>query len=115
MKYAGSLENLHPLTIVDVHEQVGGEEREDDLDTLTVPPHPNSLVGRKKRLNVPQAQMLYDRFFALGNCKDGVPTALKHGISRKFIEISFATELGMNNAGTHPQPRILPIPTNPMR
>jgi len=60
MQHSRRLENLRPLSGVDVYKQVAWEERQDELLPLPVLPDPDGFIGRKKRFNISQVKVFHD-------------------------------------------------------
>jgi len=78
-QHPGRLEDPCALSQIDAYKQVGREERNRELDSLTIFPTPNGLVGWKKCFDVTDAELLESRLFVLGSGIDGVPMPLTRG------------------------------------
>ena len=60
---------------VDADKQVGREKWQNEFDALPVLPVSDCLVGGKKRLDLPQTEVLEGRLFVLGRGVNGEPIA----------------------------------------
>ena len=78
-QHSRGLKNPYTLSEVDSHKQICREERNCELDPLTILPTPNGLIGRKKCFNVTDAELLESRLFVLGGGIDRVPISLSRG------------------------------------
>ena len=101
MDNTGRLENPATLPGVDVHKQIGREQRQYDADALAVLPDSDSLVSWQKGLNVPKGEMPRDRLLVLRKTKDGVPTALRGSVRCGLSWAGIRAQLNSLKLRTH--------------